>query len=136
MLQRMSIAEFLGVLNAAVEDRTGYPCHPNPDGKESPFYSVQLIKTEPKNTKTSFVDRYEVWIHCVAAPVVPHSDAPVLDLVQTIEEAMTDDVDLDGSFEMFNQQSNGLQSLKKDESGEGHAVLSFYFDVQYGLRCK
>lgn len=136
MLQRMSIGEFLGVLIETVGERTNLPCVDSPDGEKSPFYSIELMPSEPANTKTMFVERYRVWIHCIAAPVVPYSNAPVLRLVQKLEEALTKDIPIPEPFRLNNQTYEGVQALKKDESGEGHAVLAYSFDVCYGFMCK
>lgn len=136
MLKRLSMAEFLGCLIDHVEERTGLSCYDDPNNKKSPFYSVQLVRSEPANTKTEFRDVYQVWIHCISAPANPFSNAPVLALVQALEEAMTDDMELPDPFCVQRQDYGGLQTLKKDESGEGHAVLSFDFNVRYGFRCK
>lgn len=136
MLQRMSIAEFLGVLIRTVEERTGIPCVDSPDGQESPFYSVELMPSEPANTKTMFVERYRVWLHCIAAPVKPHSSAPVLRLAQKLEEALTGDIPVQEPFRLVRQTYEGVQALKRDESGEGHAVLAWSFEVCYGFKCK
>lgn len=137
MMQRMSIGEFLGIVIGAVEDRTGIRCVDCPDGEESPFYSVEFVApSEPANTKTMFVERYRLWFHCIAAPVVPHSNAPVLRLVKTLEEALTRNIELPEPFWLNNQTYEGVQALNKDDSGEGHAVLSYVFEVCYGLICK
>lgn len=137
MLKRLSIAEFLGCLISHIEEATGIPCYDSPDNRESPLYSVQLIRSEPAHTKTMYVDHFEVWVHCISEPVRPqYSNAPVLALVQTLEEAMSDDVALPEPYRMYMQVYNGLQTLKMDESKEGHAVLSYDFHVCYGFRCK
>lgn len=136
MLKRLSIAEFLGALIDWVSERTGVPCCSDPNGKASPFYAVELLRTEPQNTKTEFVDRYDVSIHCISEPVRPYSSAPVLDLVQKLEEAMSDDLELPEPFDLCRQEYGGLQAVKRDESDEGHAVLSFSFLIGYGFRCK
>lgn len=136
MLRRMGIAEFLACLMACIEERTGVACSGNPESEPSPFYYPQILKTAPADTKTSFVTRYELWIHCIAGAVVPHSDAPALELVQMVEEALTDDIDVPDGCQMIAQKIDGLQSIKKDESGEGHAVVGCTFDVLYGFKCK
>lgn len=136
MMKRLSAAEFLGCLIATIEKRTGISCYDNADNKPSPLYSVQLLRTEPANTKTMFIDRYEVSIHCISEEVEPYSNAPVLRLVQQLEEAMTDDLKLKVPYLLHRQDYLGLQALKKDPSGEGHAVLNFTFHICYGYRCK
>lgn len=136
MLKRLSIAEFLGCLIKHIEEKTGISCYDNPVNKPSPLYSVQITKTEPQDTKTMYVDRYDVWIHCISEPTATQSTAPVLELVQQLEEAMTDDVAIPHPFQLLQQVYSGLQTLKIDESNEGHAVLSFSFSICYGFRCK
>lgn len=135
-LRRLSIAEFIGCLIDHIEEHTGLPCYDDPDGKASPFYSVQLVRSEPADTKTEFRDVYTVWIHCISKAVRPHSNAPVLVLVQKLEEAMTAELELPCPHLLQRQDYSGVQVLKKDESGEGHAVLSFDFHIRYGFRCK
>lgn len=136
MYKRLSIAEFLGCLIDAIEERTGTKCYDVPDNKPSPLYSVEVIKTEPQNTKTAYVDMYEVYVHCIAKAVKPHSSTPVLALVQALEEAMTLDIALPSPFLLYRQEYSGLQTIKKDESGEGHAVLTYRFYICYGYRVK
>lgn len=136
MMKRLSVGGFLGCLIAAIKERTDISCYDNADNKPSPLYSVQLLRTEPANTKTMFIDRYEVYIHCISVKVEPYSNAPVLRLVQQLEEAMTDDLKLPAPYLLHRQDYSGLQVLKKDPSGEGHAVLSYTFHICYGYRCK
>lgn len=136
MLQRLSIGQFLGCVIDELERRTGVPCHYDPEGMPSPFFSVQLVKTEPANTKTMFIDRFEVWVHAISEPTKPYSPAKALELVQRLEEAMTEDIELPEPFSLFRQECGGLQTLKRDPTDEGHAVISYSFHVCYGLRCK
>ena len=136
MYRRLSIAQFLGSLIGFIEERTGVKCYDDPDNKPSPLYSVQLVRTQPQNTKTMYIDTYEVWVHCISEAVQPHSNAPVLNLVQTLEEALSTDLPLPAPFKHYRQEYEGLQTLKRDESGEGHAVLAYRFFICYGYRCK
>lgn len=137
MLKRLSIAEFLGCLIGHIKERTGTPCYDSPDNRPSPLYSVQLVRTEPADTKTMYVDSYQVWVHCISEPAVgAYSNAPVLALVQALEEAMSEDLALPEPFRMYMQVYNGVQTLKMDKTREGHAVLSYEFRVCYGFRCK
>ena len=135
-MQRLSIAMFLGALIEFIGGRTGTRCVIDPDGEKSPFYAVELVKSEPADTKTCYVDSYEVWVHCISAPTSPYSSAPVLNMVTRLEEAMGGELELPEPFWLFAQDYGGLQTLKRDGTGEGHAVLSFDFRVCYGFRCK
>lgn len=136
MMQRIGIGEFLGCLIDHIEEKTGTRCYDSPEDEASPLYSVELETTEDKQTKTMFLDVFNVNVHCISEKVRPYSSAPVLRLVQELQEAMTDDVALPAPFFLNAQTFNGLRSIKQDASGEGHAVLSYSFQVCYGFRCK
>ena len=60
MIQRLSLAVFLGCLIEAIEDGTGIKCYDSPENRESPLYSVELQSTQPENTKTMYIDNIEV----------------------------------------------------------------------------
>lgn len=136
MNRRMSLGEFLACLIGAIEGRTGIGCFDSPENVPSPLYSVELTGTEQADTKTMYVDKYKVWVHCISKPTEPYSNAPVLELVQKLEEALTDEIDVPEGFRLVRQDFEGVQTLKRDETGEGHAVLAFSFSVCYGFRCK
>ena len=136
MMQRIGIGEFLGCLIDHIEQATGTRCYDSPRDKASPLYSVELVSTEDKQTKTMFLDVFNVNVHCVSEEVRPYSNAPVLRLVQALQEALTDDIELPEPFFLNSQTCNGLRSIKEDASGEGHAVLSYSFQVCYAFRCK
>ena len=134
--QRLSAGVFLGTLIEFIEERTGTPTFDTPENEQSPLYSVQLLRMEPANTKTMFVDRFDVSIHAIAAAVNPHSNAPVLRLIQALEIALDERVRIDEPFHVYDQEYRGIRSLKKDPSGEGHAVTDWSFFICYGFRCK
>ena len=136
MVNRLSAAVFLGTLISTINERTKIPTYDTPDNETSPLYSVQLLRTEPANTKTMFIDRYDVSIHAIAAEVNPHSNAPVLRLIQALEIALDERITLNEPFYIYDQEYRGIRSLKKDPSGEGHAVTDWSFFICYGFRCK
>lgn len=137
MLMRLGIADFLGMLISHIERYTGIRCYEAPEDQKSPFYALELVETAPQNTKTEFIDRYQVMLHVIAAPCKgPFSYQPVLELEQQLEEAMTNELDVPEPFYLVNQDFVGLNALKRDETNEGHAVVTFYFDVSYGHVCK
>ena len=79
-------------------------------------------------------DVYTVWIHAIAQP--GDSSVQIYEMIQQLEEALTEDVPLPEGFELILQTSNGVQTIKTDETNEKHAVLSFEFTVCYGFKCK
>lgn len=133
----MSATELLSVLIEHVENRTGLRLYDSPDGKESPFYSFESIERKPNNTKTMFIDRFTVPIHSISAQCEgEYSSQPVLDMEAALEEALTEDLELPEPFELIDQECQGIETIKQDPSGEGHAVTTFVFDVCYGFICK
>lgn len=136
ILERLGIGDFLGLLIDHVSERTGVRCYDYPDNVPSPLYSVELETATPENTKTMFIDAFSVKIHCVSEETRPYSSAPVLGMVKALQEAMTEPLTLPEPFQLYSQECEGVTSVKRDESGEGHAVLVYKFLVCYGYRCK
>ena len=64
------------------------------------------------------------------------SSVQVYELIQNLEEALTDDIELPEGYELIMQTNNGIQTIKTDETGEKHAVISYDFTVCYGFKCK
>lgn len=136
MLQRLSVAQLIGCLIDHIEGATGIRCYDYPDNVEAPLFSVEVEATSAANTKTAYIDVFNVRLHCISEPTNPYSNAPVLALVQTLQEVMTDRLELPEPFSLYRLDFTGLQTLKRDESGEGHAILEYQFYVCYGFRCK
>lgn len=136
MIQRMSLAVFLGCLIEAIEAGTGVKCYDSPENRKSPLYSVELQGTKPENTKTMYIDAVTVWVHCISEPVRPYSNAKVLGMVQRLEQALAEGFALPEPFSLYRTECSGVQTLKKDETDEGHAVVEMTFRVCYGLRVK
>lgn len=137
MYRRLSPTELLAVLIEHVETRTGLRLYDNADGKKSPFYSFEGIEREPVDTKTMYIDRFTIALHCISAPPKgEYSSQPVLDMETALEEALTDDLCLPEPFELINQECRGIDTIKRDPSDEGHAIVTYVFDVCYGFRCK
>ena len=72
--------------------------------------------------------------HAIAEP--GESSVQIYDLIQRLEEALTEDIDLPEEYELIMQTNNGIQTIKTDETKEKHAVLAYEFMVCYGYKCK
>lgn len=135
MLQKLGPLEIHKAVKTLVEKNTGLRCYDEvPLDKPSPLYYVELVRTRPDNTKTMWVETYEVWIHAIAEPT--QKSGPIYSLIEKLEEAMTEGIKLPEGHDLISQRSNGVQVIKLDESGEKHAVLSFEFKICYGFRAK
>ena len=102
--------------------------------EDGPFYYAELLQIRPANTKTMFRDIYTVYVHCIAEE--SPSSVGVYDLIEKLQEAMTEDIVLPEPFELILQTDNGVQTIKRDETGEKHAVVGYDFTICYGFICK
>lgn len=135
MYKQLGLVDLIHRIQAKVEEKTGVKCYDAvPRNAPSPFYFAEVIGKRPAHTKTMYRDVYTVWIHAIAQP--GDSSVQIYEMIQQLEEALTEDISLPEGFELILQVSNGVQTIKTDETNEKHAVLSFEFTVCYGFKCK
>lgn len=134
-LKKLSPLDLVAAIQDKVEENTWLRCYDHvPLNAESPFYFVEMTRIQPSNTKTMYRDILTAQIHCIAAK--SPSSVGVYNLIQSLEEALTEDIEIPEPFELLMQTSGGLQSIKEDETGEKHAIVSYDFTVCYGFICK
>ena len=135
MYKQLGLVDLIQGIQAKVEEKTGVKCYDAvPRNAPSPFYFAEVIGKRPAHTKTMYRDVYTVWIHAIAQP--GDSSVQIYEMIQQLEETLTEDISLPEGFELILQASNGVQTIKTDETNEKHAVLSFEFTVCYGFKCK
>lgn len=135
MYKQLGLVNLIRGIQAKVEEKTGVKCYDAvPRNAPSPFYFAEVIGKRPAHTKTMYRDVYTVWIHAIAQP--GDSSVQIYEMIQQLEETLTEDISLPEGFELILQVSNGVQTIKTDETNEKHAVLSFEFTVCYGFKCK
>ena len=135
MYKQLGLVDLIHGIQAKVEQKTGVKCYDAvPRNAPSPFYFAEVIGKRPAHTKTMYRDVYTVWIHAIAQP--GDSSVQIYEMIQQLEETLTEDISLPEGFELILQASNGVQTIKTDETNEKHAVLSFEFTVCYGFKCK
>lgn len=135
MYKQLGLVNLIRGIQAKVEEKTGVKCYDAvPRNAPSPFYFAEVIGKRPAHTKTMYRDVYTVWIHAIAQP--GNSSVQIYEMIQQLEETLTEDISLPEGFELILQASNGVQTIKTDETNEKHAVLSFEFTVCYGFKCK
>lgn len=133
--QKLSPVELIAAVKKKIESYTDLKCYDAvPVNVESPFYYAEITRILPANTKTMFRDNYTVWIHCIAER--SDSSVGVYNLIEKLQEALSEDISLPEPFELIMQTDDGVQTIKTDESGEKHAVVTFEFMVCYGFKCK
>ena len=135
MYKQLGLVDLIHGIQAKVEEKTGVKCYDAvPRNAPSPFYFAEVIGKRSAHTKTMYRDVYTVWIHAIAQP--GDSSVQIYEMIQQLEETLTEDISLPEGFELILQVSNGVQTIKTDETNEKHAVLSFEFTVCYGFKCK
>lgn len=135
VLRRLNPVDLIAAVQAKVKEKTELECYDDiPKDAPSPFYHIEFINRTPKNSKTMYRDVYTVWIHSIAE--ASNSSVGVYNLINKLEEALSEYITLDPSFEIINQTDEGVLNVQTDETGEKHAVSSFSFDICYGYKCK
>lgn len=133
--KQMGLVDLISAIQNKVEERTGIRCYDAvPINKISPFYYAEVVGKRPAHSKTMWRDIFTVWIHAIAEP--GESSVQIYELIQKLEEALTEDIDLPEEYELIMQTNNGIQTIKTDETKEKHAVLAYEFTVCYGYKCK
>ena len=135
MYKKMNLNDFLAVLIERVEAETGLRCYDAvPLNAPSPFYFAEVVQTAPANTKTSFRDRITVYFHAIAKP--NNSSVEINDLINSLQEALSSDIELPEPYWLTLQVDNGVTAINQDETKEKHAILTYDFTISYGLKCK
>lgn len=135
MYKSLGLVDLISAIQLKVEDKTGLKCYDAvPSNAPSPFYFAEVVQKKADNTKTMLRDVFTVFIHAVAEPT--GSSEQIYDLIQKLEEALSEEIELPEEFELILQTENGLQALKTDETDEKHAVISYDFTVCYGYKFK
>lgn len=140
MLKQLGLVDLISAIQKKVETNTGYKCYDVvPKNAKSPFYFAEVIAKRPAHSKTMYRDVFTVWIHAVAEPgefSESKSSVGIYQLIQRLEESLTEDIELPKELELISQTNIGIQTIKTDETEEKHAVLAYEFMVSYGFRCK
>lgn len=138
MLRRLSPVDLVAAIVTRVQDGTGVKCVTDPDGEASPLYSIGSITSRPGKSKTMFLDVFDVQVHAISRP--GRDRAEVFGMIRALEEAMEQDVVVDASecptFHMVRQDDMGIQNIKRDGTGEWHAIVAYELTVSYGLIVK
>ena len=133
--QKLSPVTLIAAVQEKIEALTGLRCYDHiPLNEASPLYFAEITRIQPANSKTMFRDVYSVAIHCIAEE--SPSSVGVYNLIENLQSALSEDITLPEPFELVMQTDNGVQTIKTDESGEKHAIVSYDFTVCYGFICK
>lgn len=133
--QKLSPVTLIAAVQDKVESLTDLRCYDHvPLNEASPLYFAEITRIQPANSKTMYRDVYSVAIHCIAEE--SPSSVGVYNLIENLQSALSEDIILPEPFTLVMQTDNGVQTIKTDESGEKHAIVSYDFTVCYGFICK
>lgn len=133
--QKLSPVTLIAAVQDKVESLTELRCYDHvPLNEASPLYFAEITRIQPANSKTMYRDVYSVAIHCIAEE--SPSSVGVYNLIENLQSALSEDIILPEPFTLVMQTDNGVQTIKTDESGEKHAIVSYDFMVCYGFICK
>lgn len=133
--QKLSPVTLIAAVQDKIESLTDLRCYDHvPLNEASPLYFAEITQIQPANSKTMYRDVYSVAIHCIAEE--SPSSVGVYNLIENLQSALSEDISLPEPFTLVMQTDNGVQTIKTDESGEKHAIVSYDFTVCYGFICK
>mgnify|MGYP001624133988 FL=1 len=133
--QKLSPVTLIAAVQDKIESLTDLRCYDHvPLNEASPLYFAEITRIQPANSKTMYRDVYSVAIHCIAEE--SPSSVGVYNLIENLQSALSEDIILPEPFTLVMQTDNGVQTIKTDESGEKHAIVSYDFTVCYGFICK
>ncbi len=137
MLKKLGLVDLISAVQNRIEQNTGVRCYDAiPQNTPSPLYFVEVIGKRPANTKTMYCEIFTIWVHAIAAPEENGGSVGIYNLIEKLEESMTEDIELPEPFNLLLQSNVGVQTIKLDESKEKHAVLAYEFKVSYGFMVK
>lgn len=136
MLKKLSFVDLVASIMSLLKTNTGEKVFDYvPVNEKSPLIYIEAAGKEPSDTKTMFFEIYKVNIHAVSEPY--EGNTAIYNLINKIEEALTEDITLPEGFTLIFQISDGVNSIYDEpETKEKHAVLPVRFKVAYGYKIK
>lgn len=136
MLKQLSIVDLISAVQQQIEKNTKYKCYDfYPQRAKSPFYIAELYESTPNNSKTTYRTSYTLNIHAISSP--SESTVELYDMIQSLDEALTEDIELPDGYQMVAQMNMGVNAIYYEaETDERHAVIKYQFMVAYGYIVK
>lgn len=134
MLQKLSFISVLAAVIQKVEANTDLRCYDAvPKDNLVPYYHVEMLGSIPEKSKTMQKDRYQVVIH---AHTEGGGSTKIFEAIQKLEEALTEDIELPGDYEVTLQVPHGVSQILDEADGTKHAVIGYDFVVFTGYKMK
>ncbi|WP_346216447.1 DUF5072 family protein [Caldifermentibacillus hisashii] len=134
MYKKLLFTDILVSIIEKVEANTGLRCYDNvPTDAPMPFYHVEMIGSTPEKSKTMMKDRYQAVIHVFTEG---GSSVNIFNAIHKLEEALSEDIELPGDYEVTLQVPNGVSQILDEADGTKHAVIGYDFVVFSGYKVK
>lgn len=135
MLQKLSFVEVLSSVQKKVEENTRVRCYDSiPKNAVVPYYFVEIVGQAPEPSKTMWKEKYQIFIHAFADG--SSGSIPIFDLIQKLEEALTERIRIPEQFDLLMQTPTGVQRIIREEDETKHAVMGYDIVVCYGFKTK
>ncbi len=139
--KQFNMADLIAAIQNKIQDKTGILCYDSMnDNASRPFYFAEAVEKRPVSSKTMYTDAVTVAIHVMASKAGTSADR--YKLIQQMEEALTEDIELQGEFDLIMQTNCGITPMDTKEINgitkinEEHTVVSYEFIIGYGFKCK
>ena len=136
MKKQIGLVELVSAIQYTVQNNTKLNCYDVvPKNTPTPFYVVELIGKQAVPSKTMYVDKFTFNIHVFAKN--DGSSVQIYQVINLLEEALTDDILLPDGYYLVMQTATGIQSIyDEEETNEKHAILTYEFTVCYDYKIK
>lgn len=135
ILRKLSFAEIASGVLQTLRTHTPYDCYDAvPQDSPSPLLFAEVVGKRDASSKTMYKEIFTVQVHAIASP--GNARTEIYQMIQTVEEALTEPIPLPESVTLVLQTETGVQSFQQDETTEWHAVLAYEIMVSYGMKCK
>ena len=135
MYKQLSLTDLIAAIQSRINQNCDIVCYDYvPKDTRAPFCFVEVVSVKPADTKTMYMKEYETLIHIIAKE--DKSSVPMYKYIQSIQEAMTEDIKIPSYVRLVLQTDAGVQAIMTDETGEKHAILNFKFKIAYGYKIK
>ena len=146
MLKQLSIVDVVAAVMATLKKnipdvpvKDSMPS-PKPDpvtgvfSATTPLIHVAFGGIEPADTKTMFRTKYQILLYGFADG--SRGSVAIFDLIQKMQEAMTDEPDLPDGVELLGAVPRGVAGVQDQPDGTKMAVLTYELTVSYGFKYK
>lgn len=135
MLKKINLTDLHKSIKDKLEDKTKLKCYDVvPLNAKGPFLVLQCVGKQDNSTKTMYVEDFIFYVQAFSPN---ESSKGIYELIQLVEEALTEDIALSEDFNLISQVEDGiLQILTEQETKEKRAVIQYTFKICYGFKCK